>query len=188
MVFGISGDSPAANAAYAKQLGLSFPLLSDTNLKVLKQFGVPVRLKQVGGIELRIGSARDLRGRQARCHSARRRWPGRGRSRKDRCQLQLARAFQTSVAQGRLWTRTATREARSGCEVLVTRAWKLAGCRDVSGRGQATRARRCSGRGRTLPPRPRACKQRVRRPQSSDQRRSARNGSRSLNSMTSRAR
>jgi peroxiredoxin len=49
VVFGISGDSPAANAAYAKQLGLSFPLLSDTNLKVLKQYGVPVRLKQVGG-------------------------------------------------------------------------------------------------------------------------------------------
>ncbi len=49
MVFGISGDSPAANAAFAKQLDVSFPLLSDTNLKVLKQFGVPVRMKQVGG-------------------------------------------------------------------------------------------------------------------------------------------
>jgi peroxiredoxin len=49
VVLGISGDSPAANAAFAKQLDVHFALLSDTNLKVLKQFGVPVRLKQVGG-------------------------------------------------------------------------------------------------------------------------------------------
>ena len=49
MVFSISGDSPAANAAFAKQLDVHFPLLSDTGLKVLRQYGVPVRLKQVGG-------------------------------------------------------------------------------------------------------------------------------------------
>ncbi len=40
MVFGISIDSPAANAAFAKQLGLTFPLLSDMNRTVLKQYGI----------------------------------------------------------------------------------------------------------------------------------------------------
>ena len=48
MVFGISGDSPAANGAFAKQLDVHFPLLSDPGLKVLKQYGVPMRVKQVG--------------------------------------------------------------------------------------------------------------------------------------------
>jgi peroxiredoxin len=48
VVFGISGDSPAANGAYAKQLDVHFPLLSDPNAKVLKQYGVPLRMKQVG--------------------------------------------------------------------------------------------------------------------------------------------
>jgi peroxiredoxin len=48
VVFGISGDSPAANGAFAKQLDVHFPLLSDPGLKVLKQYGVPMRVKQVG--------------------------------------------------------------------------------------------------------------------------------------------
>ncbi len=48
MVFGISKDSPAANAAYARQINVHFPLLSDQTGKVLKQYGVPLRLKQVG--------------------------------------------------------------------------------------------------------------------------------------------
>ncbi len=48
MVFGISNDSPAANAAYARQIDVHFPLLSDQNGKVLKQYGVPLRFKQVG--------------------------------------------------------------------------------------------------------------------------------------------
>ncbi len=33
-------DSPAANAAFAKQIGLTFPLLSDMNRKMLKTYGV----------------------------------------------------------------------------------------------------------------------------------------------------
>jgi len=33
-------DSPAANAAFAKQIGLTFPLLSDMNHKMLKTYGV----------------------------------------------------------------------------------------------------------------------------------------------------
>jgi len=39
-VFGISIDSPAANAAFAKQIGVTFPLLSDMNRDVLAQYGI----------------------------------------------------------------------------------------------------------------------------------------------------
>jgi thioredoxin-dependent peroxiredoxin len=40
VVLGISIDSPAANAAFAKQLGVTFPLLSDMNRKVLTAYGI----------------------------------------------------------------------------------------------------------------------------------------------------
>jgi peroxiredoxin len=33
-------DSPAANAAFAKQIGVKFPLLSDMNGKMLKTYGI----------------------------------------------------------------------------------------------------------------------------------------------------
>jgi peroxiredoxin len=33
-------DSPAANAAFAKQIGITFPLLSDMNHKMLKNYGI----------------------------------------------------------------------------------------------------------------------------------------------------
>jgi peroxiredoxin len=33
-------DSPAANAAFAKQIGVKFPLLSDMNGKMLKSYGI----------------------------------------------------------------------------------------------------------------------------------------------------
>ncbi len=33
-------NSPAANAAFAKQIGLTFPLLSDMNRKMLKTYGI----------------------------------------------------------------------------------------------------------------------------------------------------
>lgn len=33
-------DSPAANAAFAKQIGIHFPLLSDMNKKMLTAYGV----------------------------------------------------------------------------------------------------------------------------------------------------
>jgi peroxiredoxin Q/BCP len=39
-VFGVSLDSPAANAAFAKQIGVTFPLLSDMNRKMLKSYGI----------------------------------------------------------------------------------------------------------------------------------------------------
>ena len=40
VVLGISIDSPAANAAFAEKIGVTFPLLSDMNRKVLKQYGI----------------------------------------------------------------------------------------------------------------------------------------------------
>jgi peroxiredoxin len=40
IVFGISIDSPAANNAFAEKIGVKFPLLSDMNRKVLKQYGI----------------------------------------------------------------------------------------------------------------------------------------------------
>lgn len=39
-VFGVSMDSPAANAAFAAQNGLDFPLLSDMNRKMLTSYGI----------------------------------------------------------------------------------------------------------------------------------------------------
>ncbi len=39
-VLGISVDSPAANAEFAKQIGVSFPLLSDMTRKVSKEYGI----------------------------------------------------------------------------------------------------------------------------------------------------
>jgi peroxiredoxin len=36
----VSLDSPAANAAFAKQIGVTFPLLSDMNKKMLKSYGI----------------------------------------------------------------------------------------------------------------------------------------------------
>jgi peroxiredoxin len=40
VVLGISLDSPAANSAYAKQIGVTFPLLSDMNKKALVAYGI----------------------------------------------------------------------------------------------------------------------------------------------------
>jgi peroxiredoxin len=39
-VFGISVDSPAANAAFAKQIGVTFPLLSDMKRQVSREYGI----------------------------------------------------------------------------------------------------------------------------------------------------
>src|SRR5260370_9856199 len=38
--FGTSIDSPADNNAFAQKIGVTFPLLSDMNRKVLKQYGI----------------------------------------------------------------------------------------------------------------------------------------------------
>jgi len=36
----VSMDSPAANAAFAKQINIKFPLLSDMNRKMLTAYGI----------------------------------------------------------------------------------------------------------------------------------------------------
>lgn len=48
VVFGLSMDSPAANAAFAKQIGVTFPLLSDMRGTVEEKYGILMRPKQVG--------------------------------------------------------------------------------------------------------------------------------------------
>jgi thioredoxin-dependent peroxiredoxin len=49
-VFGISVDSPPANAAFAKQIGVTFPLLSDMNRKALTAYGI-LKKYPMGGDE-----------------------------------------------------------------------------------------------------------------------------------------
>ena len=39
-VFGVSIDSPYANAEFAKQLGVTFPLLSDIKHTVVRDYGI----------------------------------------------------------------------------------------------------------------------------------------------------
>ena len=39
-VFGLSIDSPYANGEFAKQIGVTFPLLSDIKHTVLKDYGI----------------------------------------------------------------------------------------------------------------------------------------------------
>ncbi len=39
-VLGVSVDSPAANGEFAKQIGVTFPLLSDMTRKVSKEYGI----------------------------------------------------------------------------------------------------------------------------------------------------
>lgn len=48
VVFGVSIDSPPANGAFAKQIGVTFPLLSDMNHKVLSTYGI-VQTYPMGG-------------------------------------------------------------------------------------------------------------------------------------------
>lgn len=48
VVLGISKDSPAANAAFAKQIGVTFPLLSDMNGTVMKRYGI-LKKNKIGG-------------------------------------------------------------------------------------------------------------------------------------------
>lgn len=45
-VLGISIDSPFANAEFAKQIGVTFPLLSDMTRKVTKDYGILDEQKQ----------------------------------------------------------------------------------------------------------------------------------------------
>jgi thioredoxin-dependent peroxiredoxin len=48
-VLGISIDSPADNAAFAKSIGVTFPLLSDMNRESLTAYGVLKKYDVKGG-------------------------------------------------------------------------------------------------------------------------------------------
>jgi peroxiredoxin Q/BCP len=48
VVLGISRDSPAANAAFAKQIGVTFPLLSDMNTTVMQRYGILQKISRDG--------------------------------------------------------------------------------------------------------------------------------------------
>ena len=51
VVLGISVDSPYANEVFAKQIGVTFPLLSDMKAKVMTDYGIMMRPKQVENYE-----------------------------------------------------------------------------------------------------------------------------------------
>lgn len=48
VVLGVSKDSPAANNAFAEQIGVTFPLLSDMNGTVMEQYGILQKNKVQG--------------------------------------------------------------------------------------------------------------------------------------------
>ena len=48
-VLGVSVDSPFANYAFAKETGVTFPLLGDMDLKAIKAYGLDKELK-FGGV------------------------------------------------------------------------------------------------------------------------------------------
>jgi peroxiredoxin len=48
-VLGVSVDSPFANYAFAKETGVTFPLLGDMDLKAIKAYGLDKELK-IGGV------------------------------------------------------------------------------------------------------------------------------------------
>ena len=50
-VLGVSVDSPFANHAFAKEAGVTFPLLGDMDLKAIKAYGLDKEIK-VGGVPI----------------------------------------------------------------------------------------------------------------------------------------
>ncbi len=48
-VLGVSVDSPFANYAFAKENGVTFPLLGDMDLKAIKAYGLDKEIK-IGGV------------------------------------------------------------------------------------------------------------------------------------------
>lgn len=47
----MSMDSPAANAAFAKQIGVKFPLLSDPDGQIERQYGVLIKKANIKGVK-----------------------------------------------------------------------------------------------------------------------------------------
>lgn len=51
VVFGISVDSPYANKAFAKEIGVTFPLLSDMKTQVMTNYGIIMRPQRIEDYE-----------------------------------------------------------------------------------------------------------------------------------------
>ncbi len=47
----MSMDSPAANAAFAKQIGVTFPLLSDPQGAIERRYGVLIKQANIKGVK-----------------------------------------------------------------------------------------------------------------------------------------
>ncbi|WP_027892401.1 redoxin domain-containing protein [Calidithermus chliarophilus] len=62
-VFGISVDTPWTLAAYARDLGLEFPLLSDYNREATRALGLEISLKGLPGFSQRAAYVTDAEGR-----------------------------------------------------------------------------------------------------------------------------
>ncbi len=50
----MSMDSPAANAAFAKQIGVKFPLLSDPDGRVERRYGVLLKKAHIKGVSYEL--------------------------------------------------------------------------------------------------------------------------------------
>lgn len=58
-VFGVSIDTPWTLGNYAKQLGVSYPLLSDTNREAVKALGLEISLRGIQGVSQRAAFVLD---------------------------------------------------------------------------------------------------------------------------------
>lgn len=62
-VYGISVDTPFTLAAYMKELGLEFPLISDYNREATRAFGLEISLKGLPGFSQRAAIVADATGK-----------------------------------------------------------------------------------------------------------------------------
>ena len=61
-VFGVSVDTPWTLAAYSKELGLEFPLISDYNKEATRAFGLEISLRGLPGFSQRAAYVTDGNG------------------------------------------------------------------------------------------------------------------------------
>lgn len=62
-VYGLSVDTPWTLGAYARELGLAFPLVSDYNKEATKAFGLEISLRGLPGFSQRAAYVVDASGR-----------------------------------------------------------------------------------------------------------------------------
>lgn len=54
VIFGVSMDSPAANGVFAKQIGVTFPLLSDMRGIVEEKYGILQPVREMAGYPMQF--------------------------------------------------------------------------------------------------------------------------------------